>query len=245
MKKPVLFILLLGSVLSVAAQTDLKYIRKGNKSYEEGKYRDAEVDYRKALENDSFSFKGKFNLGDALYQQKNYEESTKLFTEISENIQSKNQKAQVYHNLGNSLLEAKKYKESIEAYKQALRNNPEDLDTKYNLAYALKKLQQQQQQQQQNDKNKDQKNKDQQKQNKDKKEQKKQQQQQQKKQEQQQQQQNKEGQNKQKAARPQEISKEDAKRMLEALKNNEKKTLQKLLKIKAKSTKARKNEKDW
>merc|ERR1712065_74522 len=69
------------------------------------------------------------------------------------------QKAEVFHNLGNSFLEAEKYQESIEAYKNALRNNPRDMDSKYNLEYARKKLEEQQQQDQQD--KEDQQNQDQ------------------------------------------------------------------------------------
>ncbi|MFH1936152.1 MAG: tetratricopeptide repeat protein [Bacteroidota bacterium] len=137
-------------------------------------------------------------------------------------------KAEVLHNLGNSLLEAQQYEKSIEAYKQALLNNPHDLDSKYNLEYARMKLKQQQQQQQQNQQNKDQQEK-----------------QDQEKKEEQDQQQNKEQQDQQKQPpKPDKISKEDAERMLEAMKNDEKKTMEKVKKQKAKVAVGG-IEKDW
>ena len=71
------------------------------------------------------------------------------FRKAAENTTDPEIRAEAYHNMGNALLEQKKYEESINAYKQALRNNPEDADTKYNLAYAQKMIQQQQQQIQQ------------------------------------------------------------------------------------------------
>ena len=148
---------------------------------------------------------------------------------------SKDEKAKIYHNIGNSFLKSQKYKESIEAYKNALRNNPNDMDTKYNLIYAQKKLQQQQQQQQQ-DQNQDQnqnqdqdqqKNQDQDKkdqnQDQDKKDQDKEQQQQQQK---------------------PKISKEDAQRLLQALANDEKKTQKKVKEEQAAAVKV-KTEKEW
>ena len=225
MKKLVFSVLCLFSVILTFGQAERQYVRKGNKAYEKGNYKDAEIDYRKALTVDPKSARAKYNLATSLSKQKNAEEASKVLSNIDTKDMSKTAKAQVYHNLGNSMLQAKKYAESINAYKQALRNNPNDQDTRYNLSYAMKMLQQQQQQQQQ-------------KQNQskgDKKDQKKQQQQQQS-----QQQQQKEQQKQQK----QQIGKEDAERMLQALKNNEKNTLDKLKKQKAKAS-AVSIEKDW
>jgi tetratricopeptide (TPR) repeat protein len=161
-------------------------------------------------------------LGDALYKQNNFAESTSAYQALTESKIGNADKAKVFHNLGNSLFENKKYEESIDAYKQSLLLNSKDDDTRYNLAYALSKLKQQQQ-------NKDQKKND-------KKEQKQQQKQQQKEQEKQQEKQQQQ-QNKQ-------MSKQDANRMLEALKNNERKTMDKLKKEKSKAAKVQ-VEKDW
>lgn len=222
-----IFIIFILSFISanLYAQGEAKLIRNGNDLYKKGQYKDAEVSYRKSLEKNKNNYKAQFNLGDALYKQKNYTESSKIFQSLANQDLSKDIKAKAYHNLGNSLLQQKKYEESIQAYKNALRNKPDDNETKYNLEYAKKKIiqqkQQQQKQQQQNkdkDKNKDQKqnqsdqNKDQ---NKDK---------------QQQQQQNK-------------ISKEDAKRMLQAMNNNDKNVQDKLKKVAGKGKAL--IEKDW
>jgi alpha-galactosidase/6-phospho-beta-glucosidase family protein len=133
--------------------------------------------------------------------------------------------------------------QSIDAYKNSLRLDPADNDAKYNLAYAqkmLEKNQQQQQQQQQNKDKQDQPDQDQQNQDQQKQEQEKEQEQQEQKdeladQQQQQQQQSK----------PQEISKADAERILEALKNDEKQTLEKLKQAQIKMTRVVKSEKDW
>lgn len=214
-----IFVTLMFSVMLAEAQQVSKYIRQGNHNYEAGKYKNAEIDYRKAISHDSTSFKSTFNLGDALYKENNYNESATAYQKLSQSNINETDKAKVFHNLGNSFFENKKYEESINAYKQSLRINPQDNDTRYNLAYALSKLKQQQQQknQQKNDKPQP-KQKEQQKQ--------------QDQQKQQQQSQNKK------------ISKQDADRMLEALKNNEKKTIDKLKKDKSKATRAQ-VEKDW
>ena len=210
-------------------QKDVTLIRKGNKLYDQGKFKEAEMDYRKALEINKESDKGKFNLGTAVYQEKNFNESTKIYEELAGKQLDKSTKAKIYHNFGNSLLESKQYEQSIAAYKNALLNEPSDRDTKYNLEYAKQMLKKQQQQQQQNQQDKKQDKKDQ-----DKKDQDKQKQDQQKKDQDKSQSQD---QNKK-------ISKEDAERMLEALKNDEKKTLAKLKKTQVKAQKVV-IEKDW
>ncbi len=193
MKKLILIIILLFPFMLVQAQKPQELLRSGNKAYNAGKFKEAEIDYRKSFEKNKDYYKGMFNLGDALYKQNNYSESANVFKILTQNDKLDNStKSKAFHNLGNALLQDKKYEESINAYKNALKINPKDLDTKYNLAYAQKKLIQQQQQ----------KNQDQQKQD-EKKEQKQQ---------------------------KNEISKEDAEKMLNALYNQEKDLQEKLKK---------------
>src|SRR5208283_2532119 len=91
---------------------------------------------------------GVFNLGDALYKQGRFDEAAEQYRNSAEKETDPSAKAQALHNLGNSLLKGKKIPESISAYKEALKLNPNDLDTKYNLEYAQALLQQQQQQKQ-------------------------------------------------------------------------------------------------
>ncbi|HEY9114100.1 MAG TPA: tetratricopeptide repeat protein [Bacteroidales bacterium] len=244
------FLVLCAVLFAVAgyAQKEKKYVREGNKQYEEGNFSEAEVQYRKALSEDPKSYKGKFNLGDAMYEQKNFDESGKLFNELAESNASNEVKSGANYNMGNSFMSSGKYKEAIEAYKQALRQNPDDLDAKYNLEYARIKLkeQQQQEQNQNQDQNKDQDKKDENKDQQDKKDD--QNQDQNQKDDQQQQDQNKGDQNKdqqKQEQQPQQISKEDAQRMMEALKNDEKQTLQKLQEQKAKAVKAKSSDIDW
>lgn len=225
------------------SQEEKKYIIDGNKKYKDEKFEDAEKEYAKALEKNAVSFEGKFNQADALFKLKKYEEAAQQFNSLATEAEDKKLKAQAYHNLGNSLLQSEKLEECINAYKNALRNNPEDDETRYNLAYALKTLQQQEQQQQQQQQNQDknQENQDKkeskdqkQQENKDKKEQEqKDQQQDQKKQDEQQQQ-----------PKPNELSKEDVERLLEAMQNEERNTQEKVKKRKVKATRVQ-IEKDW
>jgi tetratricopeptide (TPR) repeat protein len=147
--------------VAINAQESHKWLRKGDSAYEEQNYSDAEVNYRRALEKES-STKGSYNLGNATYRQDRFEEAIKHYAQAAENAKDDPTKAKAYHNLGNAYFNNKKYQESIEAYKNALRLNPNDQGTKQNLANALRRLpppqdQQQQQNQQQNNKNQQQK----------------------------------------------------------------------------------------
>lgn len=245
----ILYIVLQAAV--VFGQKEKKYIHKGNELYKQGKYAEAEASYRTSVEKAKASVAGNFNLGDALYKQKKYDNAAQKFTDIASSASNKNVKAQAYHNLGNALLEAKKLEESIEAYKKSLLNNPKDDQTRYNLAYAQEKLKQQQQQNKDNknkdknkkDQNKDQKNKDQNKDQQDKDKDKKDQQNKDQK-DKDKQDQDKKDQQQGQQPQPNQLSKEDAERMLEALKNEEKNTQDKLKNKKAKGLKGR-IVKDW
>jgi Ca-activated chloride channel family protein len=210
------------------AQSERKLIRDGNKLYKEKKFTDAEVEYKKSLNKNKESATGKFNLGDAYYKQGKFDDAAQLFQPLAadKNL-SDEQKEKAFHNLGNSYLQSKKYDESINAYKNALKLNPKDNDTRYNLAYAQSMLQQQQEQKKKDDQKKDDK--------KDDKDKKQQEQKQQDKKEQQKEEQ-KQAQQKQK------ISKEDAEKILQALNNDEKNAQKKLAK---KETSRMSIEKNW
>lgn len=229
----VVFLLLISWSWKAEAQSERKLIRSGNKLYQEKKFSEAENDYKKSLDVNKKSVEGNYNLGNAYYKQGKFEEAGQQFQSAAgENSISDENKAKIFHNLGNSMLKEKKYEESINAYKNSLKLNPKDNDTRYNLAYAKAMLQQQQQQQQQQNKdnknqdkkdqqNKDQQNKDQQ--NKDK----------QKQQDQQQKDQDQQKQDQSQARNKKDISKEDAEKILQALNNDEKDTQKKLTKKQA------------
>ena len=248
------------------AQQERKFIREGNELFEKQDFEKAEVEYRKAADKKANSFEAAFNMADALYKQKKYDEALEQFSALAKQETDKERLGEIYHNIGNTLLAMEKTDESIEAYKNSLRNRPASEQTKYNLEFARHKQQQDQQNQDQNkdqnkdrqdqnkdqqdqnkdrqDQNKDQQNKDQQDQNKD--------QQNKDRQDQNKDQQNKNDQNKdQQQQHPQQqqgkISKEDAERLLEALQNDEKNVQEKVQKQKAQEQKAKKMkiEKDW
>ncbi|HCC71307.1 MAG TPA: hypothetical protein DEQ09_09185, partial [Bacteroidales bacterium] len=149
----------------VAGQKEKKYTRQGNKNYSENSFEDSEMLYRRAIDIDPAFNKAIFNLGDALYKQEKYDEAVNNFRQLSEKGLEKEKLSGSFYNMGNSLLKSGKIEESIEAYKNALRNDPGNMEAKFNLAYAQDLLEQQQkQQQQQQDKDQQQeKNHDQQK----------------------------------------------------------------------------------
>ena len=236
--------LLLICVASVVyAQKEKADIRKGNELYQQQKYKEAEESYRNAVQKADQNLPGNFNLGDAQYKQKNFKDAQTQFSKIAASANNKNVAAQAYHNLGNSLLESKKLEEGIDAYKKALINNPKDDQTRYNLAYAQKKLQDKKDQDKKNQKNKD-KNQDKNKQNQDKNSKNDQDQQNKNNKDHNKDQQDKKDQDKkgddkkdqQNGGQPK-MSKEDAERMLEALNNQEKQTQDKLKNTKLKGGK--------
>ncbi len=202
----------LGVILSssLKAQSVRSLVNRGNDLYRDGKYADAEVNYRKALEKEQSSLPGKFNLGNALHKEGKLDEAVREYENTLQPGMPAATKAKVYYNIGNSYLREQKYQEAVRSYVESLKLAPGDYDAKYNLSYALERLRRQQQQQQNKDQNKqDKKNKDQQQQ----------QNQQQQKQDQQQQQQKQQ---------EKQISKADAQRILDVLKNSERDVQKKL-----------------
>lgn len=254
-----LYFLVLLLTLSVVAfgQNERKFVRNGNKLFMEAvsdttkidsvKFSNAETEYRKALEKRPDDLKWDYNLADAIYKQKRFEEAEGKFTELAEKLEEPVERARANHNLGNSLLMQEKLDESIESYKKALRENPSDIETKYNLAYAqMLKKQQEQQQNQNQDKNQDQ-NKDQ---NQDKQQNQDQQNQdknqdQNKDQQQKQDQQNQNQQQQQQQPQANKISKQDAEQLLQALQNDERDIQDKVKKAKVANAKRVRTEKEW
>lgn len=223
---------------SIYSQSLRGLVNDGVDNYEESKFAEAEVNFKKGIEKDVESFEPRFNLGDAIYKQGRFEEALEEFKNTLPLAKDDNGKANIFYNIGNTFLKNKKLQESIAAYKEALKLNPNDMDSKYNLSFALKQMQNQQNQQNQN--NQDQ-NQDKQDQNKeDQQDQNQQENQDQNKEQQQEEQQNK--QQPQPKDPKEEISKDEAQRILDALKNNEAELQKKMRQKKAKKSKV---EKDW
>jgi len=200
------------------AQADRKDVRAGNRRFASEKYREAEVDYRKALLKDSLSMAGNYNLGSSLYREENFDEAGKALERVKEVAPLTKHASAWHYNSGDVALQKKDYAAAVKAFRESLLLNPGDMDAKENYIYAKKMLENQQ-----NgggggqDQNKDQQdqNKDQQDQNQDQQE------------------------------RQQNISPQQAQQMLKAMQAQEKKTQEKVDKEKAAALKSRQKEKNW
>ena len=222
-------LLLVGTVHGLAQnKTDRDYLRSGNKLYNDSLFIKAEVDYRKALEINPKSTDAMFNLANALLMQQKAQEAMEQYESVSKIEKDKEKLAQIYHNMGVILQSSKQLPQCIEAYKESLRNNPKDDETRYNLALAQKQLKDQQQ---------DQQNQDQQQQQQEQKEEQKDQNKDQQEQNQDQQQQPQQQQNKN------EMSKENAQQLLNAVMQDEKNVQDKVKK--QLQIQGKKLEKDW
>lgn len=125
---------------SVHAQTDRQFIRKGNKLFRNQNFVKAEVEYRKAVSKKNNNSQALYNLGTALLMQQKDSAATDMLQESGRLEKSKIRKAQSYHNIGYICQHHQMYAEAIQAYKEALRNNPMDSETRYNLALCKKLL---------------------------------------------------------------------------------------------------------
>ena len=154
-------ILLLLTTISVSAQkAERDYIRKGNRAYKDSTYVNAEVNYRKAIDVNPKSAISMYNLGNTLMQQNKLQEAMEQFVAATKMEKDKGNLAQIYHNMGVIFHSGKDYAKAVEAYKESLRNNPKDNETRYNLALAQKMLKDQEQNQQNQDQNEQEKEQD-------------------------------------------------------------------------------------
>lgn len=173
MKRLVFIFIILLSLPALHAQEVKHYnnnslIRMGNLLYEHNEFAPAENAFQKALAKNSNNHIGYYNYGNALMQQNKYEAARNSYQQMMARTNDKMLQAKALHNIGNTYCKEKKWKEAVETYKSALRKNPTDADTRYNLAYAQKMMEKDNQEKDKNkdkdkDKNKDkQDNKDQQ-----------------------------------------------------------------------------------
>ncbi len=245
MKNSIIILFLCFTSLGFSQQKDAKQlerearedIREGNKLYNQLKFEDAEILYKKALTKNPNYPKASYNLGNTIYQQDRNKEAVSQFELVEKTFTEKMNKAEAYHNMGNSFMKEKQYGKAVEAFKNSMRNNSKDDETRYNLALAKELLKKQQQDNKDNkdkkqdnkdDKNKDQKDKeggdedkkeDEKDKGKDKKDEK--------------------GDDKKQDQKPRKnkLSPEQMKQLLEAMNNEENKTQKKLNAQKAKSKK--------
>ena len=158
-RKYIISLLLLLPLLA-NAQTDRDYVRQGNKAFRSRQYAESEVKYRKALSVNNANPQALYNLGCALMMQNKMSESVKFFQKAASQETSKLRKSKSYHNIGVICQSGKMYQEAIKAYSEALRNNPGDNETRYNLALCKKLLKNSKQDNRQNNKQNSQDKKD-------------------------------------------------------------------------------------
>ncbi len=147
------FFCLSAGLTPAGAQSVRSLVQEGNQEYSSGNFQTAETRYRAAMAADSLepSPISAFNLGDALFKQERYNEAIEQFAGVAADADmADDQRAAAWHNQGNAWAALEDYPKAINAYKQALRLNPRDFDTKHNLAWAQEKLREQQQQNEQN-----------------------------------------------------------------------------------------------
>lgn len=227
----VLCVLLSGA--SLFAQEDKKDVRRGNKDYRKSNFKEAEIDYRKALLKDSTSFAATYDLANALYSQKDYEGAANTLEKLSKSAPESQYADRYYFNKGNVSLQKKDYKTAVDDFKQALLRDAGDLQAKESYIYAKKMLENQENggggepnQDKQDQNGDDQQNQDKQ--------------QDQQPSDGQQDKQEGEGQ-----AQQQQISAQQAQQILKAIQAKEKETQEKVEKAKAQNEKSRQKDKNW
>lgn len=223
MKKFLVLSILIIQTLAGIAQTDRQHIRYGNRWFKQDNYVKAEAEYRKAVDKKPSNPQALYNLGCALLMQKKDSAAIQQFEHAGKIETDPKRKAMAYHNIGWICQSLKMYGEAAEAYKESLRNNPSDNETRYNLALCMR-----QQKKNKQDKDKQQQKKQQNKgenKSKEKKEQDKNQKQQQQKQQ-------------------EKMSKENAEQMLNAAMQQEQQTQQRI-KDAMRQNRSRKLQKNW
>lgn len=204
-----LLLLLTAAASNTAAQEERPHVRRGVALLEQERFAEAEAEFRSALQLKPSSFEAAYNLGTALFRQEKYDEALQQLQATTPFANDDKQRlASLFHNLGNSYLFGQNIDQSIEAYKQALRHNPLDDETRYNLIAAMKlKDEQEEQEEEQQDQ---------------------QEQEQEQEQEQQEQEQEQQDQQQQQQQESEGISRENAERLLQALEEDEKELLEKM-----------------
>ena len=220
--KKILYILVLLATVSVAdasAQIDRREVRKGNRQFKKENYREADIEYRKALVKDSLSMAANYNLANNLFRQNDLDQATKVMDRIKDVAPASDYAADYYYNVGDVAIGKKDWQAAVDALKQSLLRNPGDLEAKENYIYAKKMLENQQNQQDQNQQDQNQNNDNDQ--------------------------QNDQNQNQQQQGQQPKITPQAAQQMLQAIQAKEKETQEKVNKEKAKALNSRQKEKNW
>ena len=219
-------------VLPLSAQQEKREVRSGNRAFRSKNYNEAEIDYRKGLVKDSTSFISAYDLASSLYMQKDYENAARTLDKVADQLPQSEYASRWYFNKGNIALQQQDYKTAVDAFKQALLLDPEDLQAKESYIYAKEKLKDRQ----------DEKNGQDEKDGEDGEDEKDGQDKQNQPQPQDNQQQ---PQQPQQAPSGQQLSPQQAQQMLKAIQAKEKETQEKVEKAKAQQAQTRRKENNW
>ena len=210
--RPAAMLILLIFSISATAQTDRDFIRRGNRLMRDSVYDKAQVQYQKAIEKDNTNPISHFNLGNALLYQNKAEDAMKEYETAARLEKDKGRLAQIYHNMGVVLQAAKQFDKAVACYRNSLRNDPTNDETRYNYALSLFQLKKTQGGQDNQDQQKDDKGQDEK----------------QEKQQEQQKQQDKKDEQQQPQPQQDQMSRENAEQMLNAAMQDEKATQEKI-----------------
>ena len=240
-------------VTPIWGQVDKKDVRRGNRDFRKENFREAEIDYRKALVKDSMSVAANYNLANTLYREGDFAQAQQALDRVKDVAPMSSAAADYYFNLGDAALQQKDYQKAVEAFGESLIRRPEDLQAKENFIYAKKMLQNQQQNQQNqnndqdNDQNQnqDQNQNDQNQDNQDQKDDQNKDQKDDQKNDGQQDQNGGQDNKEQPQGQQPKITPQAAQQMLQAIQAKEKETQDKVNKQKAEALKSRQKEKNW
>ena len=167
--------LLAAAGVSAQSMPERSLVRKGTRQYNKGNYEQAISRYEQALQAVAGQFEATYDLGNALYKAERFDRAEQTMQQAAaDSLRTDDERAEAFYNLGNAQFKQQKYKEALESYKQSLRLNPSDMETKYNYAYTKRLLDENKdggggggnddkdQNKDQNQQNQDQQNKDQQ-----------------------------------------------------------------------------------
>ncbi len=149
-KRIILFLFCFIALQAAAQSAEWRHLHQGNRAFMRGDYKTAEVEYRKAQKLNPRSARAAFNLGDVYMAQKNIQAALEQYQTAAKGESNKYLRALSYHNVGVAYHLNKQFDKAIDFYKEALRNNPHDDDTRYNLVLCQKQKKEEQQEKQQN-----------------------------------------------------------------------------------------------
>lgn len=133
--------LLAAAGVSAQSMPERSLVRKGNRQYNKGNYEQAISRYEQALQAVAGQFEATYDLGNALYKAERFDRAEQTMQQaVADSLRTDDERAEAFYNLGNAQFKQQKYKEALESYKQSLRLNPSDMETKYNYAYTKRLL---------------------------------------------------------------------------------------------------------